>query len=127
MLISRKSRRSSKLFESRFRDGAGVDFPLRQYLRCREEFLGGLVYAALLTVFSVSLLFFCGTVSELFANHGAHLNPWFHRLALAMVLAFFLVVLRRVFGKLRELGSIRREMHRLKSEFRTDSREDGSD
>lgn len=124
MLISRRSRKSSKLFESRFRDGGGVDFPLRQYMRCREEFLGGLVYVALLSVFSVSLLFFCGTVSELFANHGAHLNPWFQRLALAVVLAFFLVVLRRVFVRLRELGRIRREMHCLKAEFRGGSKEE---
>ena len=46
MLISKRSRRKSDVFESRFREAGGADFPLRQYLRCREDFASGLVHPA---------------------------------------------------------------------------------
>ena len=118
MPISRKSRRKSELFESRFRSGGGADFPLRQYLRCREDFSSGLVHAFLLLAFAVMVVFFARTVGQLFDSHGAHLNPWLKRGAVALVAVFALSVLRRLYYKVRDLGEIRSEMARLQAVFR---------
>ncbi len=52
-MLQRKHRRPSAMFDSRFRDGSGGDFPLRQFLRCKEEFSGGLVHLLLLGAFAV--------------------------------------------------------------------------
>jgi len=118
MLISRRSRRKSKLFDSKFRDGGGGDFPVRQYLRCREDFTSGLVHILLYVAFAVTLVMFTFTLDDLFTVHGAHLNPWFRRGALFMMALFVLSILRRLYYKVMELRDIRTEMHRLKSDFR---------
>ena len=118
MLISKRSRRKSALFESRFRDGSGGDFPLRQYLRCREDFTSGLVHIVLYVVFVVVLVMFTFTVGDLFSTHGADLNPWFRRGFLILMALFILSVLRRLYYKVMELRDRRVEMSRLKGEFR---------
>jgi hypothetical protein len=118
MLISKRSRRKSELFESRFRDGKGGDFPLRQYLRCREDFTSGLVHLLLYGAFVVALVSFSFTISNLFQAHGADLNPWFRRTALILMAVFILSVLRRLYYKVLELREIRAEMRRLKGELR---------
>ena len=118
MLISKRSRRKSTLFESRFRDGSGGDFPLRQFLRCREDFTSGLVHTMLYVAFVVILVMFTRTVSDLFSTHGADLNPWFRRGAMFLMGLFILSVLRRLYYKVMELREIRTEMSRLKGEFR---------
>ena len=118
MLISKRSRRKSELFESRFRDGSGGSFPVRQYLRCREDFTSGLVHILLLVAFAVTLAMFSFTVNDLFDAHGAHLNPWIRRATLILMVLFVLSVLRRLYYKVMELKEIRGEMRRLKGEFR---------
>lgn len=118
MLITKRSRRRSERFESRFRDGQGADFPLRQYLRAREDFLSGAVHAVLLLAFVVTLLLFARTLNTLFLTHGAHLKAWYRYVALALLVFFSLSVLRRLYYKVRELREVRREMHELKSRFR---------
>ncbi len=118
MLISKRSRRKSALFDSRFRDGSGGGFPLRQYLRCRESFSSGLVHTLLYVAFIVTLVIFTRTINDLFSTHGADLNPWFRRGALFMMGLFILSVLRRLYYKVMELREIRAEMSRLKGEFR---------
>jgi hypothetical protein len=118
MLISKRSRRKSELFESRFRDGSGGDFPVRQYLRCREDFTSGLVHILLLVAFAVTLAMFSFTINDLFGAHGAHLNPWIRRATLALMVLFVLSVLGRLYYKVMELKEIRGEMRRLKREFR---------
>jgi hypothetical protein len=117
MLISKRSRRQSDQFDSRFRDGGGGGFPLRQYLRAREDFASGIVHAVLLTVFAATLVVFGKTIHGLFLKHGADLSPWFHRLALVAMAFFVLSVLRRLYYKVRELREIRREIHALKEEI----------
>lgn len=117
MLISKRSRRQSDQFDSRFRDGGGGGFPLRQYLRAREDFASGIVHAVLLTVFAITLVVFGKTIHGLFQGHGADLNPWFHRLALTAMALFVLSVLRRLYYKVRELREIRREIHALREEI----------
>jgi len=124
MLISKRSRRKSALFESQFRDGSGGDFPLRQFLRCREDFTSGLVHVLLYLAFAVVLVMFARTVSDLFSTHGTNLNPWFRRGALFLMGLFVLSVLRRLYYKVMELREIRVEMSRLKAEFRNRDHQD---
>ncbi|MEN8005481.1 MAG: hypothetical protein ABFS42_00580 [Candidatus Krumholzibacteriota bacterium] len=118
MLISKRSRKKSDLFESRFRDGSGGDFPLRQYLRCREDFSSGLVHCLLYVAFAVTLVVFTRTIDDLFSTHGADLNPWYRRGALFLMGLFVLSVLRRLYYKVVDLRETRVEMKRLKAEFR---------
>jgi len=118
MLITKRSRRKSTLFESRFRDGSAVDFPVRQYLRCREDLFSTIVHALLLAAFLVTLVFFGRTLDRLFDVHGAQLNPWFRRGALALLGIFCLLVVLRLAGKVAAIRGIRREMVDLKAAFR---------
>jgi hypothetical protein len=118
MLISKRSRRKSDRFDSRFRDGSAADFPLRQYLRCREDFTSGLVHLVLLGAFVVTLVVFGKAVNGLFDQHGGDLNPWFRRGALLLMGLFVLSVLRRLYYKVVELKEIRSEMAELQAEFR---------
>jgi len=118
MLISKRSRRKSEQFESRFRDGSAGNFPLRQYLRCRDDFTSGLVHILLLVVFVGTLVMFTRTVVGLFDAHGTNLSPWYRRGALLLMGLFILSVLRRLYYKVLELRQIRAEMRYLKDEFR---------
>ena len=117
-MFGKKSRRPSTMFDSQFRDGRGGDFPLRQFLRCKEEFSGGLVHLLLLGAFVVTLGFFTRTLNNLFVVHGADLNAAYRVGALALVALFILSVLRRFYHKIVELKEIRREMDRLQIEIR---------
>ena len=118
MLISKRSRRKSETFESKFRTGEGVDFPLRQYLRCREEAVSLVVQAILFLVFAVTLSLFGRTLNALFRTHGADLNPIFRWVALGALFLFIVSVLRRLYNKVIEIREVRREMTRLQEEFR---------
>lgn len=118
MLISKRSPRKSDLFASRFRDGQGVEFPLRQYMRCREDFATGVLHAALLAAFLLTVVLFGRTLDRLFDVHGADLNPWYRRGALVLWGLFCLSVLRRLCYKVFSLKEIRREMGELKASFR---------
>ena len=106
------------MFESRFRDGSRGDFPVRQYMRCREDFSTGLVHILLYGAFAVTLVMFTFSIGGLFSAHGSDLNPWYHRAALVLMALFILSVLRRLYYKVMELREIRAEMARLKGEFR---------
>lgn len=118
MLISKRSRRSSDRFESRFKGGAeGVDFPVRQYMRCREDLASGAVHALLLLAFLVTIVLFGRTLDRLFDNHGADLSPWARRGVFFLWAIFCLSVLRRFYYKVRALGEIRREMRELRERF----------
>ena len=118
MLISKRSRRKSNAFESKFRQGSGGEFPLRQYLRCREELVSLGVQGGLWLTFTVILILFGRTLDDLFQVHGEHLNPVYHWSALGLLFVFILSVLRRLYYKLLEMKEIRREMASLKKEFR---------
>ena len=123
MRITKRSRRRSELFDSRFRTGGAADFPLRQYLRCREDFFAGIVHAALLLVFLIVIIMFTGTIDDLFRVHGQHLRPAYRYIVLGLMVLFSLFVLRRLYYKVRELRSIRLEMTALQARFRQDDDE----
>jgi len=118
MLITRKSRRRSKAFTSRFRESSS-DFPLRQYLRCREELYSGIVHVILLAAFLITLFYFGRTLWLLFAQHGADLSPWYRRGAMVGVTVVILIVAGRLWAKLRTLREVRQEMKDLKSQLPT--------
>ena len=120
MPITKKSRKPSAMFDSRFRDGDGVNFPLRQYLRCREDFSAGLVHLALLGAFALTLVAFGRTVDHLFDAHGAHLNPWLRRGSLALVILAVLSVLWRIGRKIGDLRDTRQAMAHYQADFQND-------
>jgi predicted membrane chloride channel (bestrophin family) len=117
MLILRKSRRTSERFESRFRDGSGSNFPLRQYLRCREDLSSGIIHMLLLVTFAGVLVVFARTVNTLFLQHGADLSPWVRYVAVGLVLVLVLVLVRRAFRRFVELRETWGEMRQLRSEL----------
>jgi len=119
MLILKRSRRKSERFESQFRTGEGSDFPVRRYLRCREDFSSGLVHVVLILVFIVTLIAFGRSLGHVFDHHGANLNPWYRRVTLLLMGVFVLSVLRRLYYKVMELRELRREMGQLRAVFRT--------
>jgi hypothetical protein len=124
MMFEKRSRRPSTMFDSRFRDGSGGDFPLRQFMRCKEEFSGGVVHLFLLVAFIFTLGLFTRTVDNLFSAHGEDLNPLYRWLALGLLVIFTLSVVRRLYYKVLELREIRREMGRLREEMRQPEAED---
>lgn len=119
MLISRKYRRSDDPFQSRFRTGEGVQFPLRQYLRCREDLFSGSVHFLLLIAFTIAMVVFARTVDQLFAVHGAELNPWYRRGALLLMILLLLSLLHRIGRKFAFLRETRAEMRVLREQFRS--------
>ena len=119
MLITKRSRRRSEIFDSRFRDGKGVDFPLRQYLRCREDFFSSIVHLVVLAAFVVTLCFFATTVGHLFDKHGSHLHSFYRWGAMGLVWLFALVLVRRLFRKFGYLRETRQEMKRLQEEIKS--------
>ena len=121
MLISRKYRRSDDPFRSRFQTGEGVQFPLRQYLRCREDLFSGAVHFLLLIAFSIAMVVFARTIDQLFAVHGTELNPWYRRGALLLMILLILSLLRRIVRKFAYLRETRAEMRELREQFRSRS------
>ncbi len=118
MLTTRRSRRKSEIFDSRFRDGTGGDFPLRQYLRCKEDLFSSVVHLCILVAFAATVAFFSRTVWILFDNHGSHLNPAYRWCAVGIVWLFVLLLVRRAFKKVVHLRDTRQEMKDLKQQIR---------
>ncbi len=126
MRISKRSPRTSERFSSRFGDGAPGDFPLRQYLRLREDLGVQALHSALTALFVVLLLVFGRAFDGLFRAHGAHLNPWYRRGVWILIVILALSVLRRLYYKLVELRQIRRDMQELRAGFRQQGDDGGA-
>lgn len=118
MLITKRSPRGSTVFKSRFLDDSAEGFPLRQYLRCREDFSAGLVHLALQVVFVLALFAFGRTVDHLFDGHGAHLSAWYRAGALGILGLGILGAVYRLAHKVGDLRDLRREMAHYLAEFR---------
>jgi hypothetical protein len=128
MLITRKSRRRSKRFHSRF-DQDSPDFPLRQYYRCREDMISSLVMAVLLAGFVVVLFILGHVLWQVFAVHGRHLNPLYRVLVFGGLFIVILIVVRRLWLRLQNAREARAEMHELarRLERRNDEAKGGGD
>ena len=112
MLITRKSRRRSRLFHSRF-DQDSSDFPLRQYYRCREDMVSSLIMAVLLAGFVVVLFILGHVLWQVFAVHGRHVNPLYRVLIFGGLFIVILIVIRRLWMRLQNAREARAEMHEL--------------
>lgn len=118
MLISKKSPRPS----DRFFTGAGADdpanFPLRRYMRLREDF-GSLAAHSLLVALLVVLVWALGRAAAVaFRVHGKSLSPWYSRAVWMLIAIFTLSAVRVLYYRCRELRRIRREMRQLRASFR---------
>ncbi len=117
MLISKRSRktqRSDSPFHSRFRQ-IEADFPLRQYLRCRDEFTQRIIHSAVLSGIIVALVLFGRTLHHLFQRHGALVSPWYERTALFALAVVCWLLVRRIWRNLTTLRELRAEMGVLRS------------
>ncbi len=110
MLNSKRYRRTSDLFRSRFL-AAGEDAALiRDARRLREYLAGQAILASLQVGFLVALGLFSRTVWNLFARHGEALNPWFLRVSLFGILVCFLLVGRRLLARIGEIRAVRADL-----------------
>lgn len=126
MLISKRSPRTSERFPGRFGSGAPGGFPLRQYLRLREDLSVRTVHASLTAMLIVLIVVFGRAFDGLFRLHGAGLSPWYRRGVGVLIAIFALSVARRLYYKLVEMRQIRREMRVLRSAFRHSGDDDGA-
>jgi hypothetical protein len=126
MLISRKSRGRDDPYQSRFKTGEGVQFPLRQYLRCREDLFSGSVHLLILVAFTVTMIVFARTIDGLFVSHGSDLNPWYRRGALVVIIMLVLSLLRRIWKKFIYLRETLHEMRELRDQFRSHPDQDSA-
>lgn len=119
MLISRRSRKSrgtDSPFKSRFRQ-AEADFPLRQYLRCRDEFTQRVIQSIVLCGIIVALILFGRTLHHLFERHGALVSPWYERFAIFALALVCLFIARRIWRHLVALIELRTEMRSLRAKI----------
>ncbi len=118
MLISKRSRRArDRVFAG---PGAGDpgDFPLRRYMRLREDFGAGAAHAALMALLVIFVLALGRAAGVAFRAHGKMLNPWYGRALWMLIAIFTLSVGRLLYYKCRGLRRIRREMAELRASFR---------
>ncbi|MCP4571277.1 MAG: hypothetical protein GY838_02905 [bacterium] len=95
-----------------------MDFPVRHFLRCREDLFSGVVHVALLAAFLGVLVAFGRTLAAFFSSHGDQVDGWLRFGAWTLLVLFCLSVLRRLYYKVAELRALRREMRELKATFR---------
>ncbi|MFH1844398.1 MAG: hypothetical protein ABIF77_14460 [bacterium] len=112
MLITKRSRKRSDKFQSRFEAGES-SFPIRQYLRCREEMISGVIHAVLMLCFLVTLVFFAKTLDNFFQAHADTINPFYRWVSLAVLIGMMLLVVRRIWNKIRDTRQAREEMQEL--------------
>ncbi len=118
MWISKRSPRKSEAFRSRFSEAGADAAPLRHARRLKEYLVGAVVQGVLQVGFLVTLVFFARSSIHLFQHHGAHLSPWYLRLCLAAILVCFLLVLRRVIGRILEIREVRAELAEANGQLR---------
>lgn len=119
MRISRNSRTTGRdhPFRSRFEGGDADLFPLRQYLRCREEFVQRIIVSVVQAGFMVALVLLARTIHMAFEKHGGGAPGWVEPLSLAGVGLMAVLVVRRLVTNVRQAMELRQDMKRLKLEF----------
>ena len=103
------ARDSDRPFRSRFADGEDL-FPLRQYLRARDELVHRLITAVILTGFGVALLLFGRSVHHMIARHGNGGAAWLEPAAWAVIGLALAVTVRRIWRHGRAIAELRAEM-----------------
>jgi hypothetical protein len=120
MLITRKSRRgnsSINKYESRFTGKAG-SFPLRQYLRAKDEIISKSVLTLIYAGFGIALFLFSKTVYSLFNMHGQHLHISVKWLTVTVVVILALISIYRCYRSIKEIVSIRAEIADYKEQIK---------
>ncbi len=119
MLITKKSRKnrsSSSAYKSRF-SGDAESFPLRQYLRAKDEIVSRSIMAVIFTGFAIALSVFSKTVFFLINRHGQNLHnstKWF---AAGFVLILVAVALYRCYRCIGEVIAIRQDIKCYKKQI----------
>lgn len=118
MLISKKSPRPNDRYFTGPGSGHPGDFPLRRYMRLREDLGAGAAHV-ILTILLIILVVALGRVAgAVFARHGKSLAPWYGRGVWMLIAIFTLSAGRVLYYRLRALRRIRREMSQLRAKFR---------
>ncbi|MCP4145082.1 MAG: hypothetical protein GY752_07325 [bacterium] len=112
----RKSKSSSTAYKSRFSGDAGA-FPLRQYLRAKDELISRSIFAVIFAGFAIALLVFSKTVFFLISRHGQHLHNSTKWLAAGFVLILVVVSLYRCYRCVGEVITIRQDIKCYKEQI----------
>ena len=102
--------RRSDAFRSRFLEAGRDAAPIRHARQLREYLASQLIQAVILAGFVVALVFFAQALIRLFERHGQQLSPWYLRLCLGGILVCFVLFIRRLFGRVREIRDTRRDL-----------------
>jgi len=109
------ARDSDRPFRSRFVDGEDL-FPLRQYMRAREEVVHRGITSLILTGFAVALLFFGRAVHRMIARHGDGGAVWLEPAAWALIGLTLAVTLRRIWRHGAAIRELRAEMRTTRAQ-----------
>ncbi len=115
MPISKTSRtnRPEHAFRSRFNQAEDL-FPLRQYLRIREELIQRSVTSVILMGFAVALLLFGRSMHHLIARHGDGGASWLEPAGWALVAISILLTFRRIWRNVTNIIVLKDELKRYK-------------
>ncbi len=118
MRTSRKSRTSVREnpFRSRFEGDADL-FPLRQSMRCREEFVQRLVLSLVQAGFLTALVLLIWSIHRAFVRHGTHAAAWIEPACLLLVVFTALSLARKIVSNVRDALLARAEYKRLAAEI----------
>ncbi len=104
-------------FRSRF-DGDADLFPLRQYMRCRDEIAHRVIFSLVQTGFLVALVYLGWAMHQAFVRHGESAPAWVEPASLLLVLVVMVSVGRKIVINVREAVRVRAEMKRLTAEIK---------
>lgn len=119
MLITKKLRKnksSSTAYKSRFSGDAG-SFPLRQYMRAKDELVSRTIMAVIFAAFAIALSIFSKTVFFLISRHGQNLHNLTKWFAACFILILVVVALYRCYRCIGEIITIRKDIKCYKEQI----------
>lgn len=126
MLISKNSPERETPAAAGSAPAVAGDFPLRRYLRRREDLAAGAAHAALLAVLAVLVVLLGRALDALCRAPAGPAGDWSRPAVWLGTAILALSVGRRLYYKLMELRQIRREMSALRAAFRPLGEEGGT-
>jgi hypothetical protein len=117
MLTSKRSRRKSDVFRSRFLDAGHEAAPLRNARRLREYLAGQVVQGLLQLGFLVAMVYLGRALVHLFERHGADLNPWYLRVCLVGIGVSCLLVARRLLLRIKDILETHRDLRQTQRQL----------
>jgi len=108
-----RTNRPDHAFRSRFNQAEDL-FPLRQYLRIRDELIQRSVTSLILLGFSVALILFGRSMHNMIARHGNGGADWLEPAGWALVIISLLLTLRRIWRNVQTILVLRLEMKQYK-------------